>query len=203
MATLDVHRYGDTAVFIRCEPSQAALIAETCRQQFPSAADAWCGDGSVLVQFREPIVDAASLVREIQQLKLPATQVSANSVVTLPVTYNGPDLEAVAQESGLSVAEVVACHSTAEYRVAFCGFAPGFAYLYGLDPRLILPRRASPRAEVTAGSVAIAAQYSAVYPRSSPGGWHILGTCQSELFNPLQARPALLMPGLTVRFEAK
>ncbi len=103
----------------------------------------------------------------------------------------------------MSVEAVITRHTSVDYRAAFCGFAPGFAYLIGLDPQLVLPRRQSPRSEVPAGSVAIAAQYSAVYPRSSPGGWHILGSCDVEMFNPERSQPALLMPGFTVRFEAR
>ncbi|MFZ1669861.1 MAG: allophanate hydrolase subunit 1 [Candidatus Nanopelagicales bacterium] len=203
MPNLQAQLHGDTAVFIRCPATDAAAIAQACRQQFPAAIDAWCGDSSVLVQFGEPIKDAARLLRQIQHLEIPATEVRDHRVVTLPVTYDGPDLADVAQESGMSVEAVVARHIGGDYRVAFSGFAPGFAYPTGLDPQLILPRRQSPRAEVAAGSVAIAAQYSAVYPRSSPGGWHILGSCDVEMFNPERSQPALLMPGFTVRFEAR
>lgn len=203
MPALDVQQYGDTAVFIRCQTSQAARIAEACRREFPAAVDAWCGDGSVLMRFAEPIGDVDSLLQQLKELEIPMADAADHGVVTLPITYDGPDLDAVAQQTGMSVEAVIGRHSAVEYRVAFCGFSPGFAYLSGLDPLLVLPRRASPRAQVPTGSVAIAAQYSAVYPRSSPGGWHILGTCRSELFNAQRAEPALLIPGRTVRFEAR
>ena len=91
-------------------------------------------------------------------------------------------------------------HSDATYRAAFCGFAPGFAYLTGLDPALQLPRRATPRTRVPAGSVAIAAGYSAVYPTTSPGGWHLVGHTDAVLFDADRDPPALIAPGTTVHF---
>jgi KipI family sensor histidine kinase inhibitor len=86
------------------------------------------------------------------------------------------------------------------FRVDFCGFAPGFAYLTGLDEALWLPRRSTPRTRVPAGSVAIASEYSAVYPGASPGGWHLLGTTSAQVWDPDRVRPALLEPGTKVRF---
>jgi KipI family sensor histidine kinase inhibitor len=125
--------------------------------------------------------------------------------IVIPTRYDGADLDAVAAATGLAVEDVVAVHSGATYEVAFCGFAPGFAYLRGLDRRLHLPRRPTPRARVPAGSVAIAAEYSAVYPRSSPGGWHLIGTTDAVTFDVTWERgrssPALLAPGDRVRFE--
>jgi KipI family sensor histidine kinase inhibitor len=121
-------------------------------------------------------------------------------LVEIPVTYDGADLEEVAQRTGLTTAQVVDRHAGAVYHVAFCGFAPGFAYLRGLPEGLHLPRRTTPRTSVPAGSVAIAAEYSAVYPRSSPGGWHLLGTTEIVLFDPHRSEPALLQPGARVRF---
>lgn len=126
---------------------------------------------------------------------------SAAPLVEVPVVYDGEDLAEVASRVGRSVAEVVAMHAGAEYRVAFCGFAPGFAYLRGLDARLVLPRRATPRPRVPAGSVAIAAEYSAVYPGASPGGWHLLGTTRMAMWDASRAdAPAVLVPGMRVRF---
>ena len=118
----------------------------------------------------------------------------------ITVDYDGEDLAAVAEMVGCSIADVVEMHSAATYRVAFCGFAPGFAYLTGLDPRLHVPRRATPRTKVAAGSVAVASEYSAVYPRSSPGGWHLIGTTTTTMWDVDRAPPSLLQPGDTVRF---
>lgn len=118
------------------------------------------------------------------------------------VSFDGPDLAPVADASGLSVADVIARHTGAVYRAEFCGFAPGFAYLSGLDPALHLPRRSSPRPRVPRGAVAIAGPYTAVYPTASPGGWQLLGTTEFPLFDPLSDRPAQIVPGDLVRFEA-
>lgn len=108
-----------------------------------------------------------------------------DNVLSLPVLYDGEDLADVARHCGLaSAAEVIALHSQSALYVGAIGFAPGFAYLGGLHERLALPRRTSPRARVPAGSVAIAAGQSALYPQASPGGWHLLGRCPLVLFNP-------------------
>lgn len=131
----------------------------------------------------------------------PSPPGAGGRLVTIPVRYDGADLGAVADAVGWSVDEVVAGHSGRVYTAAFCGFSPGFAYLTGLPAELQLPRRASPRTRVPAGSVAIAAGYSAVYPRESPGGWHLLGTTDATLFDPHSADPALIRPGDRVRFE--
>lgn len=133
--------------------------------------------------------------------QLPTSRTEA-APVELAVTYDGIDLGAVAHACGLTADEVVAAHTAAAYTVAFCGFVPGFAYLVGLDPRLVLPRRSTPRERVTAGSVAIAAEYSAVYPTASPGGWHLLGHTDTELWRSDLGRP-VLTPGTVVRFVAR
>ncbi|MBT0994158.1 carboxyltransferase domain-containing protein [Cellulomonas sp. DKR-3] len=123
-------------------------------------------------------------------------------LVVLPVTYDGPDLHDVADATGLSVEDVVARHLAPTYTVAFGGFMPGFAYLVGLDPALVVPRRTSPRERVPAGSVAVADRFTAVYPAATPGGWRLLGTSRTTLFDVARAEPALLTPGTRVRFEA-
>jgi KipI family sensor histidine kinase inhibitor len=130
-----------------------------------------------------------------------ASLMPAADPILIDVRYDGPDVAAVADATGLTVVAVIERHSAAAYRAAFSGFAPGFAYLTGLDPALELPRRANPRPRVPAGSVAIAAGYSAVYPRSSPGGWHLLGTTDAVLFDPDRDPPALIAPGAPVRFR--
>jgi KipI family sensor histidine kinase inhibitor len=113
---------------------------------------------------------------------------------------DGPDLLAVAAETGLSPERVVELHSGAEYRVAFVGFCPGFPYLVGLPRELELPRLASPRARVPAGSVAIAGAFSAIYPSATPGGWRLLGRTDATLFDFAATPPAALAPGDRVRF---
>jgi KipI family sensor histidine kinase inhibitor len=121
----------------------------------------------------------------------------------IPVRYGGPDgvdLDELAAAHGLRPAEVVDLHADARFRVLFLGFAPGFAYLGGLPPELVTPRRATPRERVPAGSVAIAGEHGAVYPRSMPGGWNLIGRTDSVLFDPAAEPPTPLRPGRIVRF---
>ncbi len=121
--------------------------------------------------------------------------------VVIPVVYDGPDLAAVAELTGLTEAEVVAAHTGTQWQVAFGGFAPGFAYLVGGDARLQVPRRDQPRTTVPAGSVGLAGEFSGVYPRASPGGWQLIGRTDLALWNLDRDPPALLAAGVTVRFE--
>jgi KipI family sensor histidine kinase inhibitor len=118
----------------------------------------------------------------------------------IAVHYDGPDLEQVCELTGLSRAEVVAAHTGTSWRVAFAGFAPGFAYLTGGDERLHVSRRPEPRTSVPSGSVALAGGYSAVYPRSSPGGWQLIGHTDVAVWDVDREPPALLLPGGVVRF---
>ncbi|MBD8080171.1 5-oxoprolinase/urea amidolyase family protein [Cellulosimicrobium arenosum] len=121
-------------------------------------------------------------------------------LVEIPVVYDGADLPDVAAWAGASVEEVVARHVGRTYDAAFSGFLPGFAYLAGVDPRIAVPRRATPRTRVPAGSVALAGELTAVYPRASPGGWSLLGTTDRTMFDAGRDRPALVRPGDRVRF---
>jgi inhibitor of KinA len=119
----------------------------------------------------------------------------------IPVHYDGMDLNAVAAATGLAVTDVINRHSGRAYTVDLLGFVPGFAYLSELDRSLQLPRRAVPRPRVPAGSVAIAAAQTAVYPLDTPGGWHIIGRTETILFDSAREPPAVLRAGDTVRFE--
>ena len=119
----------------------------------------------------------------------------------IPVRYNGMDLDSVAAATGLSAAEVIARHSGRAYTVDLLGFVPGWAYLSELDSSLQIPRRPEPRPRVPAGSVAIAAAQTGVYPLDTPGGWHIIGHTDTAMFDPTREPPALLRAGDTVRFE--
>ena len=122
-------------------------------------------------------------------------------VVRIPVTYDGQDLTEVAQRTGMTEESVIDMHCLREYRVYMLGFAPGFAYLGDLDQRLALPRRESPRKRVSKGSVAIADAQTAVYPSSTPGGWHLIGRTEMTMFDPTRDPPATLAVGDRVRFE--
>jgi KipI family sensor histidine kinase inhibitor len=117
---------------------------------------------------------------------------------TIPIRYGGEDLEWVAAHLGFSLDAFVAWHLDIEFRVAFCGFAPGFAYMTGLDASV--PRLPTPRPRVPSGSVGLADRYCGIYPTPSPGGWRLIGTTDVALFDPDRAAPALLAPGTRVRF---
>ncbi|WP_137158446.1 carboxyltransferase domain-containing protein, partial [Blastococcus sp. CCUG 61487] len=121
--------------------------------------------------------------------------------VVLPVVFDGPDLAEVARLVGLAVPELVRALTAAELTVAFGGFAPGFGYLTGLLPELHVPRRATPRTRVPAGAVALAGEFAGVYPRASPGGWQLVGRTDAVLFDVQREPPALLRPGVPVRFR--
>ncbi|MFF7490782.1 5-oxoprolinase subunit PxpB [Streptomyces luteogriseus] len=142
----------------------------------------------------------ARLAAELTAADLPPAPPLARDVVEIPVRYDGPDLADVAAHWGVPEREVARIHGDTEFRVAFCGFAPGFGYLTGLPPRYDVPRRATPRTAVPAGSVALAGPYTGVYPRSSPGGWQLIGTTDAVLWDHARAPAALLSPGTRVRF---
>lgn len=131
----------------------------------------------------------------------PGAEVPPGPLVELPTTYDGPDLADVAEAWGVDVAEVVRRHTSVEFTSAFCGFAPGFAYLTGLPPAWSVPRLAAPRARVPVGSVGLAGAYCGVYPTASPGGWRLLGRTEETLWDLTRSRPALLEPGTRVRFR--
>ncbi|HEX7130602.1 MAG TPA: 5-oxoprolinase subunit PxpB [Rhodanobacteraceae bacterium] len=124
--------------------------------------------------------------------------------VEVPVCYggaHGPDLEEVARHAGLSASQVIEHHAAREYTVAMLGFAPGFAYLLGMDRALHTPRRVVPRTRVPAGSVAIGGAQTGIYPRELPGGWMLIGRTPLTLFDPVRDPPCLLAPGDRVRFR--
>jgi KipI family sensor histidine kinase inhibitor len=121
--------------------------------------------------------------------------------VELTVRYDGPDLAEVAGLLGLSEREVVDLHTRSVWRVAFGGFAPGFGYLVTDHDRLHVPRRSTPRTAVPAGAVALAGEFSGVYPRTSPGGWQLIGTTDAVVWDAAADPPALLRPGAVVRFR--
>ncbi|WP_433799146.1 5-oxoprolinase subunit B family protein [Actinomycetospora sp. CA-084318] len=120
--------------------------------------------------------------------------------VELAVTYDGEDLDAVAEHTGLDPEGVVTAHTGQTWTVAFAGFTPGFGYLVGADERLHVPRRESSRTRVPAGAVGLAGEFSGVYPRESPGGWQLIGRTDHVLWDLDRDPPAVLRPGTRVRF---
>lgn len=145
------------------------------------------GYTSMLLEFSEPPPDLKSLlVRLGKQLK---QETEAGPIREIPVVYDGPDLNRVAEHAGLSRHQVIELHASAQYRVALIGFAPGFPYLEGLDPKLHTPRLDSPRPKVAAGSVAIGGSHTGIYSIPNPGGWNLIGRTEVRLFDPARARP--------------
>lgn len=155
---------------------------------------------TILIQFDRWQTSAPQLVRHIQGLNLARQGLAEGQRVEIPVHYDGEDLADVAQILGIDVPALIALHTSQDYSVAFCGFAPGFAYLTGGNPRLNVPRRSSPRTKVPAGSVALAGTFSAVYPNDTPGGWQLLGRTEVPMWDLQRDPPALLQPGMRVRF---
>ncbi|MEU6388951.1 allophanate hydrolase subunit 1 [Streptomyces sp. NPDC046939] len=179
----------------------AELLRRRADGTLPPVAEIVPGARTVLL---DGVPDPAALTRRLTEWSVPAAPPADGDVVTIPVEYDGPDLAEVAALWGVPEDEVGARHASYTYRVAFCGFAPGFGYLTGLPEPLHVPRRATPRTRVPAGAVALAGPYSAVYPRATPGGWQIIGTMKdpSRLWNTEREQAALLTPGTRVRFSA-
>ncbi|MFE7612701.1 5-oxoprolinase subunit PxpB [Streptomyces celluloflavus] len=146
------------------------------------------------------LADPRGLTAELATWDIPARTAGDRPGVEIPVRYDGPDLADVAALWGVTPDEVVRLHSGTEFHVAFCGFAPGFGYLTGLPEPLHVPRRDTPRTRVPAGAVALAGPYTGVYPRASPGGWQLIGTTDTVLWDPHREPAALLAPGTRVRF---
>lgn len=159
------------------------------------------GARTVLVRFDPLLTTAAELAAVLVATEIDAAHVPHTREVTVPVRYDGEDLEDVAALLGVSTEELVARHLRAQWQVAFSGFAPGFGYVVSDDPLFDVPRRSSPRTRVAAGSVALAGQFTGVYPRESPGGWQLIGQTDAVMWDIDRDPPALLSPGTLVRFE--
>ncbi len=144
---------------------------------------------------------AAAVARAVRALDLAAVPAPVLETVEMPVVYDGPDLDHVGQLTGLGVEEIVRLHLSSTWQVAFTGFAPGFGYLSGGDPRLQVPRRDEPRTRVAAGAVALAGPYCGIYPRESPGGWQLIARTDQTLWDARRDPAALLRPGVRVRFR--
>ncbi|NUR47576.1 MAG: allophanate hydrolase subunit 1 [Hamadaea sp.] len=191
---------GLTGWLVETETGDAAeaLYVYLRDRALPEVADLVPGARTVLVDCAGlPEAALRAVLDGFSPARPPAT---VGEIVEIPVRYDGPDLDEVARWAGCSPAEIIALHTGADLRVAFCGFAPGFAYLTGVPERLHVPRLSSPRTAVDAGSVALAGGYSAVYPRRSPGGWRIVGHTPVCLWDERRTPPALLTPGTRVRF---
>lgn len=186
---------GDQAVLLDCGSLDEAA------SWFAALADLdpVLGAQTVLLRGNPTELRAAIAAREPMP---PGPAIDVDEVV-IAVSYDGPDLAEVAMLTGLTEDEVVAAHTGTAWRVGFGGFAPGFAYLVGGDPRLQVPRRSTPRTSVPAGSVGLAGEFSGIYPRASPGGWQLIARTDVDLFDVERDPPALLQPGMRVRFEVR
>ncbi|HUA31108.1 MAG TPA: 5-oxoprolinase/urea amidolyase family protein [Streptosporangiaceae bacterium] len=197
-----VRRAGDAALLVAADGRADALAAAIVSQHYDGVLDVVPGADTVLITTEPGRADLAELAERVAALTPPAAEPGAAALAEIPVVYDGPDLAEVARLTGLSPAEVVARHAAAEYRVGWLGFSPGLGYLTGLDPALTaVPRLADPRVRVPAGSVAIAGGLATVYPTASPGGWRLLGRTSAVLWDADRDPPAMLSPGMRVRFR--
>lgn len=205
-----IRDYGDRGLLIQCGSIAEVLsLVEVLRSTpAPGVVDIVPGARTVLVTLTEPAQQASARawLTGLPAPSLPApaqeSAQTAQTEIVIDVVYDGADLPEVADRLGLTPAEVVEAHTGTPWRVGFGGFAPGFAYLVGGDPRLIVARRSEPRTRVPTGSVALAGEFSAVYPRESPGGWQLIGRTDTVLWDLDRPQPALLSPGMRVRFRA-
>jgi KipI family sensor histidine kinase inhibitor len=179
--------------------SPAAWAEELSAMEVPGVSDIIPAESTVVVCCDRERHHAIGLVLD---MVVPAARPErGDAPLMIDVVYDGPDIAALASAARISVDDVVRLHATGTYEVAFCGFSPGFAYLRGIDRRLHVPRRDSPRTSVPAGSIGVAAGYTCVYPSASPGGWHLIGRTAAALWDVDRDPPALLHPGRSVRFR--
>jgi len=202
--------YGETAVlaYDLSEPARTGLSRALLQEQPAGCLEYVEGDNTVLFIFKQPI--AAGLLKKwLKSIKTAKAGNSKSRIIDVPVIYDGPDLNAVAKAAGLSAEEVINIHSSRTYTVRMSGFTSGFPYLDGLDQRLHLPRRDLPRKRIKPGAVAIGGSHAGIYSVASPGGWHLLGRAELQLFDPGAANaklpdPAkifLFSPGDRLRFQ--
>lgn len=199
--TLGVERLGSRAIVVRV----GAAAVESVRRSFderplPGQREVVAGGDSVVILLRSA-GDVAAATAEARERRPSPVDDESLDPVEVDVVYDGDDLAVVATMLGLDPDGVVRAHSQQTWRVAFMGFAPGFGYLEGDGRALAVPRRDSPRTVVPAGSVALAGGFSAVYPRSSPGGWQLIGRTDAILWDPGVSPPSPLAPGRPVRFR--
>jgi KipI family sensor histidine kinase inhibitor len=201
--------YGDQALLLQFDSTAEVLAwSDVLRgADLPGVVDIVPASKTVLIKLHRPRYQGAAR-QAVSKLRLaPEALAEATAPpgvqadVVIEVVYDGADLEEVGKLTGLSPKEVVAAHTQTLWRVGFCGFAPGFAYLVGGDERLSVPRRSEPRTKVPAGSVGLAGEFSGVYPRESPGGWQLIGRTDAALWDVDRDKPALLTPGLWVQFR--
>jgi len=191
----------DRALLVEAADLDEAMRLNLAWDGAPGVVERIPGARTVLVRFDPLRVSAGELAAVLESTEVDAEHVPHTREVTVPVRYDGEDLDEVATLLGVSAEEVVNRHLSAEWQVAFSGFAPGFGYTVSTDPLFDVPRRSSPRTRVPAGSVALAGHFTGVYPRESPGGWQLIGRTDAAMWDIDRDPPALLSPGTLVRFE--
>jgi KipI family sensor histidine kinase inhibitor len=193
---------GTSAVLIEVDSLEQVMGLDAALRSTPPAGtvDLVPAARTVLVVFDPAATTVERVAADVAGRQITSVEERAGPLVEVPVVYDGADMAEVTELSGLAEEEVVARHLGPEYTVAFCGFAPGFAYLVGGDPALRVPRRRSPRTAVPAGSVGLADEFTGVYPRQMPGGWQLIGRTDAVLWDLARNPPALLPPGTRVRF---
>ncbi|MFD4661355.1 5-oxoprolinase subunit PxpB [Kitasatospora sp. NPDC058444] len=205
-AARTVRRVGDRALLVEL-PGTAEVAALYDWLSERREAGAFGAVEELIPAARTLLLDGVADVDAVAALLRTARPATAGVVrgplVEVPTVYDGADLAGIAALWGVSEEAAVRIHTEAEYVVAFCGFAPGFGYLTGLPARYEVPRRATPRSSVPAGSVALAGPYTGVYPHPSPGGWQLIGRTALALWDADREPPALLAPGTRVRFTAE
>jgi KipI family sensor histidine kinase inhibitor len=177
----------------------AAWADAFAAMEVPGVEEIVPAESTVVVCCTRARHEAIGLVLDMVVPAPPSTATEPS--ITIDVVYDGPDIAELAHVAQVSVDDVVRLHVTGDYQVAFCGFSPGFAYLRGIDRRLHVPRRETPRTSVPAGSIGIAAGYTCAYPSASPGGWYLIGRTTATLWDVDRRQPALLGPGRAVRFR--
>ena len=193
---------GISAELSDCVVEHARLVAEAAIRGVTDVVPSYSSFGvfydPLALSFADLSIRLESVLGEVQ---LQTSAQAEGRLVRIPLVYDGEDLDDVCRRTRLTTSLVIDIHSSREYRVFVVGFVPGFAYLGPLDPRLIVPRRESPRKRVPPGSIAIAEAQTGVYPSETPGGWNLIGTTSEKMFDVTREEPALLRVGDRVRFE--
>ena len=194
---------GTTALLVELDSLDEVLaLYAALSEQRPDGVVDLVPAGSTILVVIDPAVSTLSRTRDALLATEPRPDLAHRSgdPVEIGVVYDGEDLPELASILGCDTAELVERHTSEEWTVAFCGFVPGFGYLVGSHHTWDVPRRSSPRTQVPPGSIALAGEYAGVYPRSSPGGWQLIGRTDDAIFDLERDPPALLQPGTSVRF---
>jgi KipI family sensor histidine kinase inhibitor len=196
--------YGDRSLLVELGSTEEVIgwTAAIDEARLPGVVDVVAGATTVLLTSDGP-GRIASLRNALDSLTPTLGQAHRDGpTIEVPVIYDGPDLDDIASLTGLTRDQVVQAHTGTPWKVAFGGFAPGFAYLIGGDARLEVPRRDEARTKVPAGAVGLAGEFSGLYPRESPGGWQLLGHTDLPMWDVNRDPPALLQPGTLVQFRS-